>query len=302
LEGPLDVETRENLAKSHSASKSLIYVINDLLDLTRTEDGHGPLIKSETFDLQATIREASEIFMSDAARKGITLEVVEYQDFPQFVRGDQGKVRQAVSNIVANGILYTSEGGVLIECYLLERVEDRCDVEIAVQDTGIGMSSSKLDALFRELEQVEQVPDSSQASQEVVPASPSSIGAAKSALGLGLATVARVIKNMNGQLRLKSEEGKGSRFTIQLPFTFHETPQAVTEGPSSSSALQVSTSDGQNPSLIDNDNEVTLVKGSAVSTGGRLSSALMRQTSSDSVNTIRSNRSGSSTRSEVDRK
>lgn len=68
LEGSLDQETRENLAKSHSASKSLIYVINDLLDLTKTEESQN-LVKNEIFDLPSTVREAAEQFEGDANRK-----------------------------------------------------------------------------------------------------------------------------------------------------------------------------------------------------------------------------------------
>lgn len=69
LEGALDQETRDNLAKSHSASKSLIYVINDLLDLTKTEEGQ-ELVKDEAFDLCATVRDATDSFKGDARRKG----------------------------------------------------------------------------------------------------------------------------------------------------------------------------------------------------------------------------------------
>ena len=77
LEGALDQETRDNLSKSHSASKSLIYVINDLLDLTNTEEGQA-LIKDEVFDLLATIREATDSFKGDAKRKGLAYEIVEH--------------------------------------------------------------------------------------------------------------------------------------------------------------------------------------------------------------------------------
>lgn len=74
LEGALDQETRDNLAKSHSASKSLIYVINDLLDLTKIEEGQD-LIKDEVFDLPETIREATDSFKGDAKRKGLDYKV-----------------------------------------------------------------------------------------------------------------------------------------------------------------------------------------------------------------------------------
>ena len=113
LEGSLDQETRDNLSKSHSASKSLIYVINDLLDLTKTEEGQ-ELIKDEIFDLPLTIREATDPFAGDAKRKGIEYEIIEHPGLPQFVHGDQRRVRQAISNITANAVRNTSAGFVRI--------------------------------------------------------------------------------------------------------------------------------------------------------------------------------------------
>ncbi|OCL08631.1 hypothetical protein AOQ84DRAFT_292736, partial [Glonium stellatum] len=221
LEGSLDQETRENLAKSHSASKSLIYVINDLLDLTKTEEG-GELIKGEEFDLKATLREATDMFTGDARRKRIAYSVLEHPGVPRNVMGDQRKVRQAISNITANAIQHTVAGSVKVEMYAVAWEQGHVDVEVAVEDTGIGMSAKQLDELFRDLEQVQS--EHSSVLEEALAPSPSSKGpgfgqeAKKRTLGLGLAVVARIIRNMNGQLRLKSEEHKGSRFTIQLPF------------------------------------------------------------------------------------
>lgn len=140
LEGSLDQETRDNLARSHSASKSLIYVINDLLDLTKTEEGQ-ELIKDEIFDLPACIKEATESFKKDAERKGIRYEVIEHDGLPKFVYGDQRRVRQAVANVTANAIEHTSEGSVKIECYTTWTEGNKARVEIVVEDTGRGMST-----------------------------------------------------------------------------------------------------------------------------------------------------------------
>lgn len=212
LEGTLDQETRDNLAKSHSASKSLIYVINDLLDLTNTEEGQ-ELIKDELFDLGACIREATEPFENDAKRKGISYEVIEHPGLPKFVYGDQRRVRQAVANVTANAVQHTTEGSVRIELYSTEVQDNRALVEIVVQDTGRGMDVDKLDALFRDLEQVSTDSDEPPPSDKAAEEKPDT-----RTLGLGLAVVARIVRNMEGQLRLKSDEGKGSRFIIQLPF------------------------------------------------------------------------------------
>lgn len=216
LEGALDQETRDNLAKSHSASKSLIYVINDLLDLTKTEEGHN-LVKDEIFDLPATIRDAADSFTGDAKRKSLEYEV-NLNSLPRHVVGDQRRVRQAISNVTANAIQHTSSGGVKIEACVAAYTEDRVDIDVAVQDTGMGMSPEKLDALFRELEQVQS--EGEEGLQEKLAPTTNRIedGEGRRTLGLGLALVARIIRNMNGQLRLKSEEGKGSRFVMQFSF------------------------------------------------------------------------------------
>ena len=218
LEGSIDQETRDNLSRSHSASKSLIYVINDLLDLTRTEEGHN-LIKDEVFDFAATFREAVNSFTGDAKRKGIEYEVCENAGIPHSVVGDQRRVRQAISNVTANAIKYTTSGTVKVEMLLAERTESRVEVDVIVTDTGCGMSSKKLDALFNELEQV-QTEDDEGLEARLAPDNKAIEGREDNnqqrTLGLGLALVARIIRNMNGQLRLKSEEGKGSRFVIQF--------------------------------------------------------------------------------------
>ncbi|KAI1101263.1 hsp90-like protein [Jackrogersella minutella] len=211
MEGQLDHETRENLARSHSASKSLIYVINDLLDLTNMEKGQ-ELIKDDVLDLPACIQEATDPFKVDAKRKSLSYSVIEHPGLPRYVHGDFRRVRQAVANITANAMQHTSKGSVNIESYVTEVLETRVKVEIAIQDTGCGMSNEKLDKLFRDLEQVSADVDESASVEDTE--NPNE----DRTLGLGLAVVARIVRNMNGQLRLKSEQGKGSRFVIQLPF------------------------------------------------------------------------------------
>ncbi|KID92815.1 ATPase-like, ATP-binding domain protein [Metarhizium guizhouense ARSEF 977] len=211
LEGSLDHETRENLARSHSASKSLIYVINDLLDLTKAEEGQS-LIKDEVFDLSACIEEATEPFHVDAKRKGIDYQVTKDPGLPQFVHGDSRRVRQALSNITANAVAHTHQGSVTVEMFVSEIRDGMALVDFVVADSGIGMNPRQLDALFRDLEQV--------SSEELESSSPEPVDKQHETrtLGLGLAVVARIVRNMDGQLRLKSEEGQGSRFVVQLPF------------------------------------------------------------------------------------
>ncbi|KAF7505489.1 hypothetical protein GJ744_000736 [Endocarpon pusillum] len=219
LEGNIDQETRDNLSKSHSASKSLVYVINDLLDLTKTEEGQD-LIKEEAFDFHVMLQEATEPFRGDAQRKGIEYQVSWGDDIPQRLVGDPRRVRQVVSNIIANAIQNTSTGFVKVGVGKSPKQPspDKVEIEFAVEDSGAGMPQDKVDALFRELEQVSSENEelgSTVLGQNGISTSPTT-GAGKATLGLGLAVVARAIRNMNGQLRLKTEAGTGSRFIIQL--------------------------------------------------------------------------------------
>ena len=230
LEGPLDRETHENLTKSHSASKSLIYVINDLLDLTKAEQGVD-LMKWEVFELKCTLSEVTLTFERDAKRKGIGFEVNEAPDLPKYVVGDQRKVRQAVSNVVANAIQNTSEGSVAVNVSLLSRTDDHASVEVAVHDTGCGMSTRKLDALFRDLEQVQL--ETSDNATRLGTSERNEKSEGDKVLGLGLAVVARTIHNMGGQLRVQSEEGKGSRFAMLFRFEL-PSPEALGAAVSSS--------------------------------------------------------------------
>ena len=220
LEGPLDRETRDNLARSHSASKSLIYVINDLLALTRIEEGQD-LVKDEIFDLRQVIFEATDQFRVDTDRKKLSFEVVEYPGLPSHVKGDPARVRQVISNVTANAVKHTSAGGLKIEVWAGSIQEGKCDIEIAVEDTGEGISPAKLNTLFGEFEQIHMEEGDILSGSHKENASSNALSKipGQKVLGLGLAVVVRAIKNMNGQLRLKSEEGKGSRFTLRVPFT-----------------------------------------------------------------------------------
>ncbi|KAG0651252.1 Cyanobacterial phytochrome B [Hyphodiscus hymeniophilus] len=302
LEGALDQETRDNLAKSHSASKSLIYVINDLLDLTKAEEGQD-LIKDEVFDLPATIREATDSFRGDAKRKGLEYEVIEHPGIPQFVYGDQQRIRLAVANITANAMQNTSSGWIRIELWSRELLDNKATIEIVVQDSGAGMSNEKLDALFRDLEQVTSDVDGFFDSTEESKKSLTE-GKEDRTLGLGLAMVARIVRNMDGQLRLKSEEGQGSRFVIQLPFIIPDDDLHLPRGEESAAmrVLDRSSSPAMQPPP-QSAGEVTLVdKVSSMKSEGVIHKRTVEETTSlRSFRSGSSNKSNRSSKSEVDR-
>ena len=297
LEGPLDQDTRDNLVKSHSASKSLVYVINDLLDLTKMEGGKD-LVKEEVFELHYTLKEATDPFVGDAKRKNIEYNVTIRDGLPHQVVGDHRRVRQVVSNLVANAIQHTSEGSVKVDVWPSETQTalDRVEIEIAVEDTGAGMSQAKVDALFQELEEVRYEGEDIEMAvfeQDPFGDEPAEDKTDRAALGLGLAVVARTIRNMNGQLRLTTEEGKGSRFVIQVGFEIAGLPllpgyREEIDAPSSAPRSSPTT-----PSHVEN--EVMLVNRSA--SKKKEHPGFVRRESKESMNSMTSNKSRTSVNS-----
>ncbi|EXJ91402.1 hypothetical protein A1O1_04514 [Capronia coronata CBS 617.96] len=291
LEGHLDQDTRDNLSKSHSASKSLVYVINDLLDLTKTEGGQN-LVKEESFDLLHTLQEATEPFVGDAKRKDLKYEVHIAEELPHHVVGDHRRVRQVISNLISNAIQHTSRGQVTVEVSELAAAQPqgKTEVEIVVEDTGAGMSQAKVDALFRELEEVTYEEEASES--RLLSADPfrDQAGQDQVALGLGLAVVARTIRNMSGQLRVKTEEGKGSRFVIVLAFDLDLKQSALPEEHSVRSLPAAGASTPSSPAP--QDGEVTLVYRNP--TLRPESTTMTRKASTESMKSLTSLKSGKS--------
>ncbi|KAF7365436.1 ATP-binding cassette transporter [Mycena venus] len=210
LNGPLDDETRDNLNRSHAASKSLLFTINDLLDLTRLESGNETSF-NEPFDLQDAIEDATHLYRKEAQRRNISFKM-ELEQSPKTVVGDAKKIRTVVQNLTANSLKYTAQGSITVGCTTFGEPEGlrgprQTAVEIVVADTGCGIAPERLGTIFREFEQVESME----------PRTSSGGG-----VGLGLAVVARIVEQLGGQLRVESKVNEGSRFSFLIPLALSE--------------------------------------------------------------------------------
>ncbi len=236
MNGPLDMETRENLSRSHAASKSLLFTINDLLDLTRLESGNETSF-NEPFDLHQSIEEATQLYRNEARRRGLVFDL-DLTTCPRRVVGDARKIRTLVANLTANALKYTAQGSILVSCRHFEEpmgLRDTGDiaVEVVVADTGCGIPTEKLESIFREFEQVESAPPRTH--------SPG--------LGLGLAVVARIVEQLGGQLRVDSALGQGSRFSFLLPLAT-ETSSAFSGSGSAGTRVTIGSSGGSSRSSL----------------------------------------------------
>lgn len=206
-----DKETRENLENSLRASHSLIYVIEDLLNLAAADEGD-VLMPEEHFDLSRTVNEVVEVFAAEAERRGT--ELVFSNNFTRSgaLLGDSRRFREVVSHLVNNAFQHAGNGTVTIGMRSLTEDDDTALIEIAVEDRGSGISEKDLDNLLQYFELINN-DDSESDSSSDSPETKSPIN-----LGLGLAVVSRFVRNIKGHLRIRSEIGKGTTVAIIIPF------------------------------------------------------------------------------------
>jgi two-component system, OmpR family, phosphate regulon sensor histidine kinase PhoR len=198
LSGALDdpAVAREFLDKIDRNAKNLGHLVTDLLVLSRVEAG-GIQVDPDPFALFAVVSEAAAACADKAREKGLAFQVV---PGPRevMVRGDRDLLVRALVNLLDNAIQYTPSGGSVV--VKLARAETRLDVTVA--DTGIGIPAGDLERVFERFYRVDKARSR-----------------ALGGTGLGLAIVKHVAERHGGSIRVVSEEGKGSAFTLSLPVT-----------------------------------------------------------------------------------
>jgi len=144
LENKIDDNTREILGKASTASRSLVYVINDLLALTKIEQVVSTF-GEDVFDPTETILDTLNSFKHEAVRKSLDLTVSTHQGLPAMVKGDPARLRQVLSNVTSNAFQHSVDGGIKVDIRALRTIGNTSLISITVQDVGIGMSESQLD-------------------------------------------------------------------------------------------------------------------------------------------------------------
>jgi signal transduction histidine kinase/ActR/RegA family two-component response regulator len=198
--GPLTDDQREMVSRIEESGRHLLAVINDLLDLAKIEAGRFDLAPQMIMahDLcRAGVRMIREL----AIRKNQKIHT-NLDPRVEGIYGDERRLRQALINLLSNAVKFTPpEGQIGID---LEGDPDNEVVRISVWDTGIGIAAEDMPRLFQPFSQIDNVYQRDQAGS-----------------GLGLVIVARLAELHGGGVTLVSEPGKGSRFTITLPWTRH---------------------------------------------------------------------------------
>ncbi len=197
LDGPLTHEQRQQLSIAHDSGKVLVELLNDILDLSKFEAGQLEL-EQIPFDLGSLIEDTASLLSQNAA-PGVELTCLVDPRLPQQLLGDPTRVRQIVSNLLANALKFTRQGRVdiSVQCQIN-------GVQLVVRDTGIGIAAETQARIFQPFAQAD-----------------AGITRQFGGTGLGLALTRRLCEAMQGKLTLESQENFGSRFCAFLPLAEH---------------------------------------------------------------------------------
>ena len=211
LDTPLDEEQREFIDTIRTSTETLLGIINDILDFSKIEAGK-MVLEILDFDLRETIEDTSEMLAQRAQSKGVELLYTIADDVPTLLRGDARRVRQVLSNLVANAVKFTEKGEVVIEVTRLSESDSEVKLRIAVKDTGIGLSQKSLPLIFNAFTQAD-----------------GSTTRKYGGTGLGLAISRQLATMMHGQVGVESELGRGSTFWFDIPFERQTLPAQAKE-------------------------------------------------------------------------
>ncbi|MCQ4794517.1 ATP-binding protein [Anaerofustis stercorihominis] len=188
--------------KISASSKHLLVLINDILDMSKIESGKVE-IKNKKFGFRNFVESTVSLFFSQAKEKGIKFKSVLIGNIPSYVKGDYLHTNQIIVNLLSNAVKFTDKGGEITNrISLLKEEDNEVWIRFEVSDTGVGIEKKNFDKIFNPFEQED-----------------ASVSYNYGGTGLGLPIAKRFTQMLGGNISLKSEVGKGSIFTVDLPFT-----------------------------------------------------------------------------------
>ena len=200
LGGKLDEQQRDFLSTAHSSARSLLRIINDILDLAKVEAGKLTL-EEKPFSLRDCVGTVTNILIPETRRKGLELIQTVADDVPETVVGDQTRLRQILVNLIGNAVKFTEQGKVEVRVTSGDSNSDgKGGITFTVADTGIGIPADKQHLLFNSFSQID-----------------GSDSRRYGGTGLGLAISREIVELMGGNITCESSLGGGSTFSFTVP-------------------------------------------------------------------------------------
>ncbi|HVF26076.1 MAG TPA: PAS domain S-box protein, partial [Anaerolineales bacterium] len=200
LETQLTTEQRDFLETSLHSAEALLAILNDILDFSKMESGRLDLERIN-FKLRNAVEDVAYTLAARAQDKGLEIACLIHPDITSNLRGDPGRLRQILVNLVGNAIKFTHQGEIVIQAESIEETDSHAFVHFSVQDTGVGISQERQVAVFDRFTQA----DGSTTRQY-------------GGTGLGLTISKQLVEAMGGRIGLESTPGVGSTFWFDVKF------------------------------------------------------------------------------------
>ena len=200
LDTPLTPEQRDYLTTSLQSAEALLTLLNDILDFSKIEARRLDLEVID-FDLRNTVEDVAYTLARRAQDKGLEMACLIHQNLYSELRGDPGRLRQILVNMVGNAIKFTEHGEIVMRAEPVSETETHATVRFLVQDTGIGIPPERQAAVFERFTQVD-----------------GSTTRRYGGTGLGLSISKQLVEAMGGKIGVESEPGKGSTFWFEIDF------------------------------------------------------------------------------------
>ena len=211
LDSRLKEDQRSSLKVAHTSAEHLLELINDILDFSKVEAGHLD-VEATRFSLNDTIEDLVRLLTPRVEQKGLALYWNLSTEIPPVLRGDPGRLRQILTNLLGNAIKFTETGTVTLNIDLQEQQKDGPLIHFRVEDSGIGIPDEKLKQIFSPFVQAD-----------------TTTTRRYGGTGLGLAISKQLVELLGGRIWARSQSGKGSTFHFELPFQAAEQGTATKE-------------------------------------------------------------------------
>jgi his kinase A (phosphoacceptor) domain./histidine kinase-, DNA gyrase B-, and HSP90-like ATPase./hpt domain./response regulator receiver domain len=198
-----DTLPREKIAEyagnMQRASRTLLAIVNDILDISKIESGKMELL-CEGYELASLINDCYTIVASNCKKKNLDLYMEIDENLPSILYGDDVRIRQIVNNFLSNAVKYTKRGHVILKISYSRIDEENINLRIDVKDSGIGIQKKDMENLFQNFTRLEEYKNRN-----------------IEGTGLGLSLTKRLVDMMHGEVQVESQYGEGSTFTAIIP-------------------------------------------------------------------------------------
>ena len=194
----LSNENKEYLDSIRISAENLLVIINDILDFSKIEANKIEIEKIPV-KINQIILDVISIIRFNSDKKNLYIKLKEDERIPEFFEGDPVRIRQIFLNLLSNAVKFTSVGGIDISQRIVSVEDTKYTLEFTVEDTGIGIDKNKKDSLFDSFSQLD-----------------ASTTRKYGGTGLGLSITKRLVEMMEGEIKVESESGKGSKFIFTI--------------------------------------------------------------------------------------